>query len=137
MRTWKSVFGVITALVPIIYCGWLLYYFLDVTGSVHEAVMEGLGPTLVGLGVVGLLFCIPLIVRIVRILSGPRSPGSGGRGGPDEPTRDGDGGFDADAAIARYLAQQSTEAPAGSPPAPPAHEGGGSVRRLAFGRKTK
>ena len=135
MRTWKSIFGVTTALVPIIYCGWLLYYFLGVSGSVHEAVTDGLGPTLLGLGVVGLLFCIPLIVRIVRILSGPRSPGSGGRGGPDESTRDSGSGFDADAAIARYLARQSTEATPGSLAPPPAHESGGAVRRPAFGRK--
>jgi hypothetical protein len=51
---------------PILYCGGLLYYFLDFSGSVQEAEMDGLGPTLLGLGVVGLLFCIPFIVKIVR-----------------------------------------------------------------------
>jgi len=52
----KSEFGVIGALVPILYCGSLLYYFLDFSGSVQEAETDGLGPTLLGLGAVGLLF---------------------------------------------------------------------------------
>ena len=137
MRTLKSVFGVIGALVPILYCGGLLYYFLDLSGSVQEAEQDGLGPTLLGLGIVGLLFCIPLIVKIVRIFAGPRSPGSGGRGGPDASTHDGEGGFDADAAVARYMARRSAEAAARSPAAPPAHEGGGPARRPGFGRKIR
>ena len=45
MQSLKSVFGVIGALVPILYCGGLLYYFLDLSGSVHEAQTLGLGPT--------------------------------------------------------------------------------------------
>ena len=58
MPTLKSVIGVIGTLVAILYCGRLLYYFLDLTGSVQEAETNGLGPTLLGLGAVGLLFCI-------------------------------------------------------------------------------
>jgi hypothetical protein len=133
----KSAFGVIGALGAILYCGRLLYYFLDLSGSVQEAERDGLGPTLLGLGVVGLLFCILLIVKIVRIFAGPRSPGSGGRGGPDASTHDGEGGFDADAAIARYMASRSTEAARGSPAAPLEHEGGGPARRPSFGRKIR
>ena len=135
MRTLKSVFGVIGAVVPVLYCGGLLYYFLDLSGSVQEAEQDGLGPTLLGLGIVGLLFCIPLIVKIVRIFAGPRSPGSGGRGGPDASTHDGE--FDADAAVARYMARRSAEAAPGSPAAPPAHERGGPARRPGFGRKIR
>jgi hypothetical protein len=101
MQPLKSVFGVIGALVPIVYCGGLLYYFLDTSGSVQGAEAIGLGPTLLGLGAVGLLFCIPLIVKVVRIFAGPRSPGS---------SMDDDGdGFDADAALARYMARRSSE----------------------------
>jgi hypothetical protein len=135
VRTLKSVFGVMGALVPILYCGSLLYYFLDLSGSVQEAETDGLGPTLLGLGIVGLIFCIPLVLKIVRIFAGPRSPGSGGRGGPDAPTPDDEGGFDADAAIARYMARRSAEAAPNSPAAPPAHQGGGPARRPRFGRK--
>ncbi len=132
----KSVLGVIGALLPIIYCGGLIYYFLDLTGSVREADTIGLGPTLIGLTVVGLLFCIPLIVKIVRIFLGPRSPGPSGRGGQDASTRDGKDGFDPDAAVARYLAQRSAETAPGTPPAPPAHESGPATRP-SFGRKIR
>jgi hypothetical protein len=136
MLTLKSVLGVIGGLVAVLYCGGLLYYFLDLSGSVHEAEEIGLGPTLVGLGAIGLLFCIVLIVRIIRIFfAGPRLPGSGGRSRPDASTHDGDGGFDADAVLARYLARRSPEADAGAPAAPPAPEGGGPTIRPSFGRK--
>ena len=137
MRTLKSVFGVIRALGPVLYCGSLLYYFLDVAGSVQEAETIGLGPTLLSLAAVGLLFCIPLIVKVVRIFGGPRSPGSGGRGGADASALDGEGEFDADAVVARYMARRSAEAAPGSPAAPPAREGGGPARRPSFGRRIR
>jgi hypothetical protein len=104
---------------------------------VQEAETDGLGPTLLGLGAVGLLFCIRLIVKIARIFAGPRSPGSGRRDGPDASTHDGKGGFDADAALARFMAPRSTEAALGSPAAPPAHEAGGPARPPSFGRKIR
>ena len=128
----KPVFGVIGAVVPVVYCGYLLYYFLDVSGSVQEAERDGLGPTLMGLGIVGLLFCIVLIVKLFWIFGGPRSPGSGGRS-----THEGEDEFDADAAVARYLARQAAEAAAGSPVAPHATEGATPARRPSFGRKTR
>ena len=133
MRTFKSVFGVIGALVPILYCGGLLYYFLDLSGSVKEATDTGLGPTLLGLGVVALLFCIPLLLKIVRLFIRPRPPGSGGRGSGS--MEDEESGFDADAAIARYMAQRSVEAAPGSPAAPSARQGGGPAKRPGFGRR--
>jgi hypothetical protein len=138
MRTFKSVFGVAGAVVPVLYCGGLLYYFLDVGGSVQQATEIGLGPTILGLGVVGLIFCIPLIIKIARLFSGPRSPGSGSRPDPDED----DSGFDADAAIARYMASRSAESTAPSAPiVSPARGGGfgsaGPVARQGFGRKVR
>ena len=60
MQSLKSVFGVIGALFPVVYCAGLFYYFFGVAGSVEEAKEIGLAPTLLGLGAVGLLFCIPL-----------------------------------------------------------------------------
>ena len=137
MRNLKPVFGVLGALVPVLYWGGLFYYFLDVSGSVQEAETIGLGPTLLGLGALGLIFCIPLILKIVRIFGGPRSSGSGGRGGPDASSHDDDGGFDADAVVARYMARRSAEAAFGSPAAPAAHRSGGSARRPGFGRKIR
>jgi hypothetical protein len=91
----KSWFGLVGAVLPVAYCGGLLYYFLDFSGSVGQAKAIGLGPTLLGLGIVGLLLCIPLLIRIVRLVA--RSPGR------DDDTN----GFDADAVIARYKANQA------------------------------
>jgi hypothetical protein len=136
MQTFKSVLRVFGALLPILYCGGLIYYFLDLSGSVREAEAIGLGPTLIGLTVVGLLFCIPLIVKIVRIFIEPRSPGSSGGSGRAASTHDGKDGFDPDAAVARYMAQRSAETAPGTPPAPPTHESGPATRP-SFGRKVK
>src|SRR5262249_20153027 len=116
MRNLKSMFGVIGAIVPVAYCGALLYYFFDISGSSFEGAKTiGLGPTLLGLGAVGLLFCIPLVLKLLRLFAGPRSPGSGGRGGFGGPAEDDENGFDADAAIARYMAQRSAEAASSAP----------------------
>src|ERR1700681_1312249 len=109
MATVKSVFGVIGAFVGVVYCGGLIYYFLDQTGSMEEAKDLGLGPTLLGLGVVGLLFCILLNVRITRMFARPPSPGSGKPDGSDASSHDDEGGVDADAAVARYMASRSTD----------------------------
>jgi len=138
MRTLKIGLGLIGALLPVVYCGGLLCYFIHGSGSVHGAVEIGLGPTLLGLGAVGLLFCMVLIVRIVWIFVGPRSHGSRGRGGPNASTHDGESEFDADAVLARYMARRSAEAAApGSPAALPAHDGGGPAGRPSFGRKIR
>ena len=136
MRTAKSIVAAFGTFAAIIYFGWLLYYFLDVSGSVQEAKTNGLGPTLVGLGVLGLLFCLLFIWRIGRIFR-PRSSGPGVRGGPGTPTGDGEGGFDADAVVARYLAQRPAGATAtGFSAAPSSREGGGAAKP-AFGRRSK
>ena len=129
--TLKSVFGVIRALGPVLYCGGLLYYFLDASGSVREAWTIGLGPTVLGLGAVGILFSIPLILKIVRMFARPRSPGSGS--GPDTPGDE--GGFDVDGAIARYMAQRSVEAVPNAPAVRPAQDGGRPAGRPGFGRR--
>ena len=136
MRSLKSIFGVAGALAPIFYCGYLLYYFLGVSGSVKEAWDIGLGPTVLGLGVVALLFCIPLIWKLLKMFSGPRWPGSASRPNapPGHGDDDDDGGAAADAIVARYLAQRSAEA-APNTPAARAPQGGGPARRPSFGRK--
>lgn len=134
MRPLKPVFGVIGALVPIIYCGGLLYYFLDLGGSVQEVESMGLGPTVLGLATVGLLLCIPLAIKIVLIFAGLRPPGSGRRGSPDTPTPD---GFDADAVVARYMARQSMEDRPRSPTAPPAPKGDRPAKGASFGRRNR
>ena len=129
MRNLKSAFGLAGAIVPVIYCGGLLYYFFGVGGSVEGVETIGLGPTMIGLGAVGLLFCIPVILKLMRVFGDLRTPGSGGGSARDE-----ENGFDADAAIARYMAQRSTEAaPKGV--APPVRGEAARVKRSGFGRR--
>ena len=135
MRSLKPAFGVIRTLVPIIYCGGLVYYFYNQVGSIQQAEAMGLGPTLLGLSAVGLLFCIPLIVKIYLVIVALRSPGSGG--GSDGPSHDGEAEVDADAMIARYMAQRSAEGGSTSSTTPPVHKGDGPARRSSFGRKIR
>jgi len=126
VRTDKSVFVVIGTLMPVLYCGILIYYFLDISGSLRGAKSIGLSPTLLGLALVGLLFCIPLVITLVRMFSPPRSPESGTNASND------DSGFDADAAVARYMAQR----PAEGRPVSPSYSRGGPVKRSSFGRRS-
>ena len=136
METFKTAFGLTRALFPVVYFCGLLFYFLDVSGgSIHQAWEIGLGPTILGLGLVGLLFCIPLAIRIVRILNSARAPGSGG--GPGRSAGDDEDGFDADAVVARYLAQRPAEAVPASPAPRPAPKGGGPTPPTGFGRRTR
>ena len=135
MQALKPALRVIRGIVPIIYCGYLVYYFLDVSGSVQEAANDGLGPTILGLGAVGLLFSVPFILNIVRFLAGLHAAGRGGGGGSAASKQDDT--FDADAVIARYQAQQSTPAGPSTPAAPFAPKGGGPAKGPSFGRKTK
>jgi hypothetical protein len=125
----------IRAIVPVLYLGGLLIYFIHEGGSIDGAISIGLGPTLLGLAVVCLLFSIPLIVAIFRIARGTRAAGSDERGGPTGP-HDGGDGFDADAVIARYLAQTSAKAAAGSPGSSPLHAGD-TAKRTGFGRRSR
>lgn len=81
VRAARSIGGVIGALVPILYCAGLAYYFFDLSGSVKQVQTDGLGPTVMGLGTVGLLFCIPLILKVIQLLAGPRTPGGPGPDG--------------------------------------------------------
>lgn len=139
MRTLKGVTGIVAALLPIVYCGWLIYYFFDGSGgSLEQVDAEGLSPTLLGLGVVGLLLCIPLIYKIIRMINGPRSPRSDGRNGPRTSAGgDDETGFDADAVVARYMSQRAAEAAPGAPTAPSAHQPARPTRPTGFGRKVR
>lgn len=133
MRTTKSIFGLVAAAIPVLYCGGFLLYFAGVGNSFGGLLDGALGPTMVGLGAVGLLFLIPLVLRIRRLAGGTGAPGAGGVGRPDKAPQDGPSDFDPDAAIARYLAQRPT---GGRDPASPAPDGaGGPVRQAGFGRR--
>lgn len=113
-KTFKSIFGLARAAVPVLYCGYLAFYFFDVGGSAQGVEDSGLGPTVIGLGAVALLFSIPLALKAVRFFTGPRTPGPRSAGPRADENDDDDGGAAADAIIARYMARQAAETKAGA-----------------------
>jgi len=129
VQSFKSIYRVAAAAVPILYCGYLLFYFFDVGGSVDGIAEVGLGPTVIGLGAVALLFSIPFLLKVVRLFKGPGSRPSGGA-----PTNDDeeDGGAAADAIIARYMARQAAEAATAAPTPAPKMNG---PAKPSFGKK--
>ena len=138
MQPIKSVFGLVMAAIPVVYCLGFLLYFNSVRTSFGGLLDGALGPTIVGLGVIGLLFLIPLVLRIRKLVAppaAPAAPASGSTPRAEEAPREERSDFDPDAAIARYLAKQSSSAGGpGSPPFPNA--GGGPARPTAgFGRR--
>jgi len=117
----KSAARFIASFLPVIYCAYLVRYFINQSGSLQEAENNGLGPTVWGLTIVGGLFCIPIIVKLVLIFIELRRPKL-----RVEPHDDGDG-FNADAVVARYLAQRTVEADSSA----------AATSRPGFGRKNK
>lgn len=115
-RTKSPGLGIIGALIPVLFCGGFLVYFAGVEHWTGVPVGDALTPTVFGLGALTILFAIPLILRIARLVGppSPRKPGSPPRRDPPEDERS---DFDADAAIARYLARREAEGPAAAAPA--------------------
>jgi hypothetical protein len=132
MGSFKNAWGIITGLIPVVYCVGFLIYFANVERFTGVPVGNQLGPTVLGLGVVALLFSIPVILRIARLLRAPPTSKDEARR-TAEVFADSPSDFDADAAIARYMAQrQAAEAASASLPddgAPP------QAPRRGFGRK--
>jgi hypothetical protein len=118
----KSVLGWIGALLPVAYCLGFVYYFQSNFGGFEGAMAIGLGPTMLGLGGIGLLFCLPLVFKIVRLAAGPGKPAPGYEAKAEE-----EPAFDADAALARYMARKASGEIV-PPPAP-------VEARPTFGRK--
>jgi hypothetical protein len=133
--------AIIGGLLPIVYIGWLLYHFIGVGGgSIDGIVGIGLGPTVIGLSLVGLLFALPLIIRLLRATTGiNRVPGKdfNARLMPgevsDEPS------FDADAVFANYMRkrdQPDETRPAENASAIPVDTAESApMRSTGFGRK--
>ncbi len=134
MRTSKNVFGLIGALIPVLFCGGLLFLLNRVRGSGLELLDNMMGPTTIGLAAIGLLFLVLFLWKLRRYLAPPAPPraGPGSRAAAMEETKS---DFDADAAMARYLARRGTGGSA-APVAPPTPRVDGvAVRPGGFGRK--
>ncbi|MEA3018356.1 MAG: hypothetical protein QOI38_3078 [Sphingomonadales bacterium] len=123
--------GILRALLPFLFCGGFLVYFVGVERWTGVPVGGALTPTVLGLGILTFLFAIPLVLRVARLMGPPppRKPGS--RPGK-EPLAEERSDFDADAAIARYLARRE----AGGLP-PPAASAAVVPPPSGFGRKTR
>lgn len=120
-------FKLILSLLPLVYIGGLLFYFTGFSGWSDGALAEGLGPTVLGLGAVGLLLCAPVIYRLLKFAITPRGPVAtkGSLELPEEPA------FDADAALARYMARKAAGQGVELLPETPAAE----APRPVFGRR--
>lgn len=135
MRLIGGVFSWVFALIPIVYIGAMLWYFAGVGGNSAEGIVGiGLGPTVIGLAIVGLLLALPLVIKLLRVVSGTdRVPGAGAAAG--EPLADTQG-FDPDAAFANYMRGRDS-----APPPPIASDAIGddlrpfTPRPGGFGRK--
>lgn len=122
----------IGALLPVAYCGWLFFHFLGFRGADGALLADGLGPTVLGLGAIALLFCIPLVFRLLKLIASPRAPVPEGRRSTEEVPVE--AAFDADAALARYMARKATVADT-QPEAAPLPPSGVPAPRPSFGRK--
>lgn len=125
----RAVVGWLLALVPIAYIGFFLWHFMGVGGNSMEGVVGiGLGPTVLGLSIIALLFLVGPLIKLVRVASGVnRVPGAGVKVGDDLPATE---GFDADAAFARYMRERAETPPPPSDLAPTP-----DTPRPQFGRK--
>jgi hypothetical protein len=103
MRTARSWFGLVGALLPILYCGGLLLYFGRFNNRTYGLFDRALSPTMFGLAAIGLIFVILFALKLWRMARPPVRPGGGTDPTPEEPKSD----FDPDAALARYMARRS------------------------------
>lgn len=138
MRNWRAGLGVAGAVLPVIYCVVLVWYFADMGGWDNPMLAEQLRPTIIGLSIVGLGFMAFLGFRLRRFLAPPGSPSApgGGGGSPDDPRPEGDEARHAatDAMIARYLAARDAgAAPSPLHPAMPSEAAPG----VTFGRRQR
>jgi hypothetical protein len=131
MRTTRSFFGLIMALLPILWIGGLLLYLNNVRGAFGGLLDGALGPTLMGLGTVLIIFVFLFVLKFWRAATPPATGGGSGSGGALEEEKS---DFDPDAALARYMARRNGEP--GAPPPTFGGGGGGSPRPGGFGRKT-
>lgn len=136
MRFVSGLFSWAFALIPTAYIGGLIWYFMGFGGGSAEGIVAvGLGPTVIGLTVVGLVLTAPLIIKVIRFASGANKVPGARANAADEPG-DETHGFDADAALANYMRGRDS-----APPPPVASDfPEGEVRPFGqhpggFGRK--
>lgn len=84
-------------IVPVFWFGGLAIYLYRVNGAMSGVASQQLMPTVYALGALSLLFSLPVLFKLLGLTAKPKAKMA---------QADGDaasGGFDADAAISRYL----------------------------------
>ena len=119
MRSTKNVLGLIAALIPVLWFGGLAIYFNHIRDLGRGWFDGALGPTVIGLSALTLLF-VALFVWKLRRLAAPPAPPSSGSGRMDAAPEEEKSDFDPDAALARYMARRAS---------------GGAGGQTGFGRK--
>jgi len=114
MRTSKNWFGLVGAALPVLFCGGLLLYFSSVRAAYGGPNGNPLGPTMFGLGVFFLLALLAFLMRLWKFAGGAPASSPGARAEAAAAAESSD--FDADAALARYLARRGDGPPAVRPP---------------------
>jgi predicted lipid-binding transport protein (Tim44 family) len=133
--------SIIFMLLPLLYFGGLIYYFSGVGGGTLQGIADiGLGPTVLGLAFIGLLFAIKPVMMLIRLLAtmgSTRPQPTAARGTSGSSDEDGlAGSFDADDAIARYMARRNAAPMEEAAASRDQAEGAAiSVARPSFGRK--
>lgn len=133
MKTAKSWFSLVMALLPVLFFGGFFLYFSGVNNAFYGLLDSGLGPTRMGLGALTILFALLFLWKLYRFSSArPPAPKAGG---PETDLAEAKSDFDADAAMARYLARRGAGGPAVPASRPTATVDGVPVRPGGFGRK--
>lgn len=133
MRFFSGAFSWAFALIPTAYIGGLIWYFMGFGGGSAEGLVDaGLGPTVLGLAVVGLILTLPLLIKLLRFATGANRVPGARAAALDEALGDTQG-FDADAAFASYMSKREAV-----PAVPAAMDDDGqpfTPRPGGFGRK--
>lgn len=120
--------GIVGAILPLVYIAGSVRQFTGVGGKTVRGTIDlGLDPTILGLALLGLLFSLPLIVKLRRLVS---------NAGSARTTASEAEGFDPDAALANYLRSHARDAIPEAPVAADATEEPRPFSRPGgFGRK--
>jgi hypothetical protein len=138
MQTARSWFGAIGGLIPVLFFGGLFFYLSSVNNAFYGLLDGALGPTRIGVGGLALLFFVLFLWRLRRLAAPPAPPKDKVGDRVDQALAETKSDFDADAAMARYLARRGTgtSAPAAAGPSPAFGSGEAPVRPAGgFGRK--
>jgi hypothetical protein len=114
MKTTKSFFGLVMAMVPILFIGGLLLYLNHVRYAFGGFLDKQMMPTMVGLGAIGLIFVFLFVLKFRKAAVPPAPPADKVGDRVEAALAEGKSDFDPDAALARYMARRATT------PVPPA-----------------